>query len=482
MKIFTTFSVYEVYFREVYSRLKKRNPELEFGGIVYGRAGYRNLLQKPFPWGQIDVFTDYLRKHYPSREPDMAYLEAKEKTLGIPNLPFYIASDRALSRLPAQRALRMLELTIRFTEDCLARFQPDLIVMDDVSCMMSYLIHTMGRNQKIPVWSIGTVKLEDRISFYDDCLDKRKKIETAYEKLKNTPLTQAQRDLAESYRREYVENFRPPSYLEYKGKVPTLSWEYAKRFARLLRDYLSDPYDITRMSLSEILTRRISRVLRYQLGKVTRLFSDPVEGEKFVYFPLQAQPERTTLILAPFYLDQVALLSNIAKSLPIGYRLYVKDHPIFLGRRPLAEYRRIRDVFNVRLIRTEHPSQDLVRRSEAVVTISNTVGIEAILFEKPLLVLGNTFYNSYRNLTAVDNQKDLPQKTLQTLADFRPDREELLKWITAVLQGSHEGTRRHPLLVPEVMSERNLDKVSAAFAQELEEEFGLKSCAVSSAS
>ena len=38
-------------------------------------------------------------------------------------------------------------------------------------------------------------------------------------------------------------------------------------------------------------------------------------------FPIHFQPEASTLVQAPMYLDQLALLRDIAKALPIGHRL-----------------------------------------------------------------------------------------------------------------------------------------------------------------
>ena len=45
------------------------------------------------------------------------------------------------------------------------------------------------------------------------------------------------------------------------------------------------------------------------------------QNEKFVYFPLQLEPERTLFIPAPFYSNQLDVISNIARSLPIDFKL-----------------------------------------------------------------------------------------------------------------------------------------------------------------
>ena len=62
----------------------------------------------------------------------------------------------------------------------------------------------------------------------------------------------------------------------------------------------------------------------------------PPSGAPYVYVPLHFQPEMTTLVLAPFCVDQIAVIENVAKTLPIDHRLYVKEHKASLGRRPFG--------------------------------------------------------------------------------------------------------------------------------------------------
>ena len=50
-------------------------------------------------------------------------------------------------------------------------------------------------------------------------------------------------------------------------------------------------------------------------------------NKKFIYFPLHFEPERTLLISGTYYTDQISVIKNIAKSIPIDFTLYVKEHP-----------------------------------------------------------------------------------------------------------------------------------------------------------
>lgn len=472
MRITFFLSVYEIFFQRISEVLRESLSDPIYQGIAYGRLGPIRLRNTGTAWGEIAIFTDYLRHHGLDRPFDLTFLEDKEKEIGIPNLTPYITSDRYISKLKYEKAMRALELCIRFVEEALDRQNPDLIIMDDVCCMLSYLIYKIGKKRGLPVWSLGSIKLNHRVSIYDDCLDSREKVNRIYRELLTRDLTEEERQRAESFYNDYVTRYEPLLYLKTRSKVPDLSIPAFWKWIRMSIEHLRDPLDVTRMDFWEMARARITRVIRYHLGNALQLFEDPVPGERYVFYPIQVQPERSTLILAPFLCDQLALIENISKSLPIGYRLYVKEHPIFLGRRPLREFRKIQSFHNVRLIKTQLPSVEIVKNAALVISISNTVGMEAILFERPLIVLGDAFYKEYTGAVSVENVRDLPYKIQETLEQFKPDRDNLLKFILALVDGSYPGTRRQPRAVPYTLTWENVREVSEALLAEMKAYFG----------
>ena len=78
------------------------------------------------------------------------------------------------------------------------------------------------------------------------------------------------------------------------------------------------------------------------------------ESCNFVYFPLHQEMERILLIGAPFFMNQFEVIKNIAGSLPIGYKLCVKDHLVMnvRGWRSVNEMKKIMDLRNVILLHT----------------------------------------------------------------------------------------------------------------------------------
>ena len=61
------------------------------------------------------------------------------------------------------------------------------------------------------------------------------------------------------------------------------------------------------------------------------LFEVPVPGESFVLFPLQFQPEASTLVRGYLYENQVALVEDIAKSSETRF-LIITHHRLTMAR------------------------------------------------------------------------------------------------------------------------------------------------------
>lgn len=112
--------------------------------------------------------------------------------------------------------------------------------------------------------------------------------------------------------------------------------------------------------------------------------------EKFVFYALHYQPEQSTLAQGLWYANQVALVEDLSKSLPLGYSLVVKEHPWGRGNRAAWQYQHMEGLYNVRLC--DAPAKDIIRRAEAVVAVSGTVALESLVLDKPTVLLGRNFF------------------------------------------------------------------------------------------
>jgi Capsule polysaccharide biosynthesis protein len=173
------------------------------------------------------------------------------------------------------------------------------------------------------------------------------------------------------------------------------------------------------------------------------LYSELDPGRKFVYFPLHVTDDYKIKRVIPHCVDQASLIEQVAAALPHGYDLVLKEHPMSVGRNSLGMLRRLTRIENVRLLDPHTSSHDLIQRSEGIVVISSTVGLEALMYAKPVLTLGQPFYSGYGVTLDVDSFREIRDQ-VPALLEFRPERERILEFLHAAMRRCYPGA---PVLV-----------------------------------
>lgn len=136
----------------------------------------------------------------------------------------------------------------------------------------------------------------------------------------------------------------------------------------------------------------------------TMVTLEKLKGQPFVYYPLHTEPEAALQGLSPEYTFQLETIVRLARVLPAGILLAVKETQPAIGRRPKDFYDQIADLKNVVLINIEERGVDVVAASAAVATITGTAGLEAAVLGKPVISFG--FRNQYGFLTHVFQVRD----------------------------------------------------------------------------
>lgn len=158
-----------------------------------------------------------------------------------------------------------------------------------------------------------------------------------------------------------------------------------------------NPYNLGLLTRAYIIDKR-KKNLRKSL-KMNESFPDL--NMNYVYFPLHFEPERTSNPDGGDYHDQFKVLSIIRNIIPDSYKIYVKEHPsqIFYaekgakGRSSLF-YDLLNGLKSVELVKRDFNSQELIRNSKCVFTLTGTVAIESAILGKPCVVFGPATYYS----------------------------------------------------------------------------------------
>ena len=141
------------------------------------------------------------------------------------------------------------------------------------------------------------------------------------------------------------------------------------------------------------------------------------DSTPFVYFPLQIMPERTLLISSPFNTNQIEIIKHISKSLPIGYRLCVKEHPYQVTRewRKTSFYNEILSIPNVQLLHHSIKTGDIMKKCSLVITINGAAGLEAAMHQKPSILFSNFNYSILPSVYQLKSIEELPTAIKQSL-------------------------------------------------------------------
>lgn len=132
-------------------------------------------------------------------------------------------------------------------------------------------------------------------------------------------------------------------------------------------------------------------------------------NEKFIYFSLTVDEERNLLLGAPFYTNQVETIRHIVKSLPVDYKLYVKETPSQVVRkwRSISEYKEILSIPNVRLIHPNVSPEEIYSKTSLVMTISGTSGLEAAFHKIPSIIFADVTYSILPSVDVIKSIREI---------------------------------------------------------------------------
>jgi len=176
------------------------------------------------------------------------------------------------------------------------------------------------------------------------------------------------------------------------------------------------------------------------------LYEEPPLDKKIIFFPLHYIAESQVTVRSNGFIDQVLLLKLISLNLPDNYKILIKEHPNVPGRMKLSDLLSIRKLNNVSLVNPKKSAHELIKLSDIIMTINSTVGFEAILYQKPVITFGKSFYRG-RGLTLDINSINELSKKLKKAEIFRPKYENVIEFLKDIMELSIEGNFECPQLL-----------------------------------
>jgi len=271
-----------------------------------------------------------------------------------------------------------------------------------------------------------------------------------------------------------------------KGSVGKVQFgSISSVFKKLLKK--TEPYEnvydqFLNNSSDESIIQSISqKLLQFRnLSAYKKIISTIYPADKYVLYLFHLQPEYTIDALASNYSNQAEFVVRIAKMLPADITLVIKENPMGVGKlnRSPEYYEHILRQPNIKLIDHRLDSHKLVKKAQAIITLTGTVGLEAMFFGKPVIVFGNIFYSSFKWAHKVNSFEEGLKKLKEILKndenilDFsdKAAKKEALNIMTSMYKASYEGKMINAFHPEMHRAEENVAKLKKGFRLVLKSE------------
>lgn len=166
---------------------------------------------------------------------------------------------------------------------------------------------------------------------------------------------------------------------------------------------------------------------------------EPDYVEPYVALFLHYQPEATTCPGGDIFVDQSLCVEMLLNNTPKTWKVYVKEHPHQFIRYRSGHTGRMRDLYDdlkknerIKIISTNINTFDLIEHAKAVATITGTVGWEAMVRRKPVIVFGLGWYENYSKGVLRITDENSAKKMVSFIESYQYDEQSLLAYLASV--------------------------------------------------
>lgn len=326
-----------------------------------------------------------------------------------------------------EKSLGMAKQLHQFFSYIFTEKKPDIVIGEPPAGLFGLAAYYFCRKNNIVFCGIAESRFPERIDIYDKYWTSSKYQED-FKELKKDGIAPKEKEFAKDFIKNFVSHKTIySSYYLVKVKFSLVEfvkhyWTRLKELRKVFLQYLLNRNKFKGFDYESeaVLKRSFKAPIRTIIRNIKipfqkSIFDEPKPKDKYFFFPMQYEPEASTLVLATYYSNQLATIKNVAVALPFPYKLYLKEHPGSIGVRTNKFYSEIKKIPNAVLLSSENSTPEIVANSAGVITMTSTVGMEAALASKPIYVLGNVFYSYHPLCRKAANFQDLEDKIKEDL-------------------------------------------------------------------
>lgn len=411
---------------------------------IAGRTGYRcshvlhpghSEADRPGDRRRRDIycFRRHLRETLPPADPSL--LASLERD-GVPTVHNMILGDPVVSRLDYADALQFATFLATRLLELYREIRPSIVI----SCfdgLHSGLSLAVARQMGIPWYAMNFSVIPQGLACFCDALSANARLV-----LQPRPRAALQESADKWLRQFEAKEVRAYAYVappprSLAGEVAHLP-QRLKALLRIARNarlqrYLRYTEGRNTYSVSAALSflRRSARA-RNAIAALPAYKTPP--KLPYVLFGLHLQPESSIDVWAPFFSNQMWVIELLSRSIPPSHRLLVKVHKSDISSWAPEQLERMRSFPGVEMVAPFADTRSFIQEADLLVTIQGTMGLEAALLGKAVIVLGDSPLVGFPSVRRIGPLTDLPALVRRQLTAQPPSRREIVAAYASYLE------------------------------------------------
>lgn len=283
-------------------------------------------------------------------------------------------------------------------------FNPDIIVAFNFVTLPHIMFNLYAKKRGVKIFGLTDSKIKGYHIFSYNYHNNEGDFWNRIDGLNGGDIETESREKAKNYIKDFRENFKKPSSFDLFEKEADKKISLLKKLKKELFPYKQILYWYLK-GRSKNYLKNIGITIDYKPPKIIlrdyychkkyKKFMEKFsyypfdKVGKYIYFPLQIQPEATMDVMAPYFNNQIETARQVAMSLPDDYTLVIKEHPAMVGLRPSSYIKKVTRTPNVKFIDYRISSEEVLKKCAMVVSPNSTTIAEAAFLNKPAIQLGD---------------------------------------------------------------------------------------------
>ena len=397
---------------------EKCNYQLSF--IIPSLKDVNSLLKSGISLENIYYINEFVSKN--SDISDIEYLSILEKGSEVPTIHNMIMSDRIVNKLPYTDGIAYAANLACNFKTLFEKLGPS-VVIGGHDGMHSAIGSAVAQAEKIPWFALNFSTIPRGYAAVSTGIIPKEMV--CLRKEDDNDLYHLAEEALSNFENKQI---KTPAYVSaHNIKIATqrLPEQLKEAFRIFKATCLAEINKYVEYDFKFILKQYV-RKKKNMLRLPRKWFLNEPPSEPYVFFGFHMQPESSIDVYAAFYSNQFDTIEKIARSIPPTHKLLVKLHISDADNYSREQLRSLLKLPGVKLVSPNASSREFIENSSAVITIVGTMGLEAALLGKPVLIFGTMDYEPFPSVTRIDDVNNLPKLMRRKLSEQRPTRDSIL--------------------------------------------------------